>query len=340
MVENPPLPPTILSGQKLSVNATVDIQVGDLRSTYSTEGLSWDRPLPAELVHRFDAGQIFATSLSHPGPDEFLVGARWPADHAFYQVDAGGRHDPMLIAETMRQAGIAAAHAGYQVTFGTQFIMRDVGFSVTDPAALQTRSQPHDVVVSLVCSDILRKGGMLREVRFQVTLLLGGQAFAHGSGFLVCAPPEVFQRLSRTQGIPATPAAARPPLDPSLVGRGLAADVLLRPSGGPPQDASSGSWHVQADPSHPALFEHPLDHLPGMLQLETFRQAALALTAGQGPADPRRFVGCEARFLRIVDLQAPVVCRARLVSPVVAVELAPEDGPPCTTGVVYLAPEG
>uniref|UniRef100_A0AAU2JKS5 A-factor biosynthesis hotdog domain-containing protein n=1 Tax=Streptomyces sp. NBC_00049 TaxID=2903617 RepID=A0AAU2JKS5_9ACTN len=58
---------------------------------------------------------------------------------------------------------------------------------------------------------------------------------------------------------------------------------------------------TQTDTDHPILFDHPVDHAPGMLLLEAVRQAAYA------SAFPRRGVltDIEMRFFRYGELHAP-----------------------------------
>ena len=160
-------------------------------STYLTEGLNWSRPVPLELVHRSAKSEVFITSVSRDGDDAYLLAARWPREHTFYQPDEAGRHDPMLVAETMRQAGIAVAHAGYDVPFGTQFIMADISFNLINPGALIVKKDQPALVVSLSCSEVARRGRMLRRARFHVDLLRDGARFAYGSGLLVCVPAGV-----------------------------------------------------------------------------------------------------------------------------------------------------
>ena len=77
--------------------------------------------------------------------------------------------------------------------------------------------------------------------------------------------------------------------------------------------------------------------LPGMVQLETFRQAALALTTPAGGANRHRFLGCDVRFLRMVHAHASVRCLARsLEAHTVHLELADDNLLPLTEGSVRL----
>jgi hypothetical protein len=291
-----------------------------------------------ELVHRSAESEVLITSISRDGDDAYLLAARWPREHTFYQPDETGRHDPMLVAETMRQAGIAVAHAGYDVPFGTQFIMADICFYLINPTAPIVGTGQAHIVVSLSCSEFVCRASMLRRARFHVGLLRDGVRFAHGSGLLVCLPAGAYERLRTRRGPPSSTACRRlARVHPATVGRRWEGDVLLCDGPDWRRGSSSASWQVQVDPAHPALFDHPLDHLPGMVQLEAFRQAALALTTPAGNANRHRFLGCDVRFLRMAHVHASVRCQARrLASHTVQVELA-DDGPtPLTEGSVLL----
>ena len=146
--------------------------------------------------------------------------ARWPREHTFYRPDEAGRHDPMLVAETMRQAGIAVAHAGYDVPFGTQFIMADICFYLISTTALIVGTGQPGIVVSLSCSEFVCRAWLLRRARFHVGLLRDGVRFAYGSGLLVCLPAGAYERLRTRRSLPSSaPCHRLPRVHPAVVGR-------------------------------------------------------------------------------------------------------------------------
>lgn len=61
-----------------------------------------------------------------------------------------------------------------------------------------------------------------------------------------------------------------------------------------------GRWKLRIDPTHPVLFDHPVDHAPGMLLLEAARQAAHAASGR-----PSAVVGMKAEFLRYTEFDSP-----------------------------------
>ncbi|MCZ9341344.1 adhesin, partial [Streptomyces sp. TRM76130] len=69
-----------------------------------------------------------------------------------------------------------------------------------------------------------------------------------------------------------------------------------------------GVWPLRVNWAHPTLFDHPTDHVPGMLLLETARQAAQRL-AGPGTVLVATMTN---HFHRYVEFDAPCLVRARL----------------------------
>lgn len=298
--------------------------------------------IPRELTHRERANESFLTSITCIGTNSFTLRATLPGDHPFFVVDDQGRHDPILIAETMRQAGIVVAHLGFGVPLGTQFLMTDISFQVLDPVRLSAAGPAVEIELALSCSEIVRKAAELRQTRFQVSISRStapSGPLARGSGFLLCIPGAVYARMrlrrSRLAGDAPAFEAVGEILPPALVGRRHERDVLLVDTGGWRAGAPSADWNVRVDPSHAGLFDHPLDHIPGMVQLEALRQAAMALTQASDCAGA--FSGCEVQFLRMIEVSEPVSCKASMLDPgTVAVTLLQGDRPPFTQGTIAL----
>jgi len=281
---------------------------------YHDKGVTWSQTVPRELVHRVALSEVLLTDSVRTGDDRFVVAAQWPRAHTFYGADGNGRHDPMLVAETLRQAGLLVGHRYYGVPTGHQFIMRHLGFTV-EVANLQVGPTPSEVTATLACSRVRRSaGGPLRSCELTMQLCRGDEPVARAWATMACVSPGMWGRLqvlpATAEGLLATadaaPAGDR--LDAATVGRSCGDDVLLWAVPGAGDD-----FVVRCDPSHPVLFDHPLDHVPGMAQLEVFRQAARALLCASGlPAGP--ISRLEATFDRFAPLEVPLRCAATQVS--------------------------
>ncbi|CAM5549252.1 ScbA protein [Streptomyces tanashiensis] len=87
--------------------------------------------VPGEFVHRADPADIIPTGWTQLAENRFSVSARWPAAHPFFSPVAGDRHDPVLVAETIRQTTMLVAHAEFGVP--VRVISSSCGASTTRP---------------------------------------------------------------------------------------------------------------------------------------------------------------------------------------------------------------
>jgi hypothetical protein len=74
-------------------------------------------------------------------------------------------------------------------------------------------------------------------------------------------------------------------------------------------------YAVIVDQTHPAFFDHPVDHVPGALVIEIYRQAAIA-TATNGATEAKSAVvtRCDVQLLDFAEFEAPVECTATVMS--------------------------
>lgn len=264
--------------------------------------------VPREFVHRSAVSEVLLTGWeADPGawgdrparPDAYVVTAQWPRGHALF-APAGGYQDPMLLIESVRQVGSLLAHAEYGVPFGHQFLMWDMSFTTT-PEALAVSPSATEVELRTVCSDMVRRGGKLVSMRYEVTVWRDGAPLATARAGFNCIAPAVHRRLRA--GRPTTTTQAPPPaIAPAGVGRIDPRDVVLAAPRG--TDGAGGTvhrWELRVDTGHPILFDHPVDHAPGMVLLEAARQAARAVT-GLPDALP---ISLDSSFARYAELDSP-----------------------------------
>ncbi|WP_198035192.1 ScbA/BarX family gamma-butyrolactone biosynthesis protein [Streptacidiphilus rugosus] len=261
----------------------------------------YEQPVPRGLVHRASVSEVFLTNLHQDRADAFVLSAQWPRGHSYYRSRAG-LHDPLLFAETTRQAGLLIGHSGYQVPLGDQFILNGLDFDIAD-AGLACGSTPTDLLLQARCDNVQRRGQRLVGLDLQVALYRDLEWVGQARCRFSCVSPAVYRRLrGEVSHRPAPDAASLPPVDPAAVGRDSAADVVLSPGSRP------DTWLLRCDRSHPVLFDHPVDHVPGMVVLEAMRQASLVLTA-----DPTAVpLSCRTDFLRFAELDRPAEVTGRI----------------------------
>ncbi|MER8000395.1 ScbA/BarX family gamma-butyrolactone biosynthesis protein [Streptomyces sp. NPDC095613] len=259
-------------------------------------------PVTQDQTHKVNPDEILLASWSSTGPDTFTVDARWPQHHDFY-TPRHGLHDPLMLVETIRQTLPLLAHAAYDVPAGHQLLWHDVRWNLV-PTALRVEGSPAEVELHISCTDIKYRRCVPATMVLHAQVARAGLPLAHARTRFAIQDRAVYRRM---RGVYADIAAAtamavtpEEPVAPSTVRRVRERDVVLSPTGSP------GRWLLRVDVTHPVLFDHPVDHVPGMLLLEASRQAAQAVAPEAGPV-----IGMETVFIRYAELDAP--CRLSAV---------------------------
>ncbi|NMM91638.1 hypothetical protein B2J88_46375 [Rhodococcus sp. SRB_17] len=242
-------------------------------STDRTPILGFESTVPRRLVHRRSVAEVFVTEcISTEIQDTFVLGAQWPRAHTFYE-SVAGRHDTMLLAETLRQSAIYLAHTRYRVSLTSRFVMQRIQVKARTDLLL-IGPYPSDVRIDATVSEILRSGNTLKQFTINLRFVIDGKIAGTGLGIANVMTPETYDRLRWKSRQPdgVGPAICKEPVEPHTVGRSRSADVVLS------SHPRKGVWQLRTDTTHPILFDHPCDHVPGMSVLEAVRQGAHAAT--------------------------------------------------------------
>ncbi|GAC67443.1 AfsA-related hotdog domain-containing protein [Gordonia soli] len=220
----------------------------------------WQATVPRELVHKRAVSEVFLTALGAPAPGSVVVHAQWPSGNQFYR-QAGGSHYGINAAlECIRQACVAATHTTLSVDLDDQFIMLGLTATLT-PSALVVRAEPTNVILqgSLERDGQTRTG---RRIAWAFTVIAGGIEIGTGRGDLIAMDRARYEAMRATQ---MTETAAR--LDPSARGR-----HAPQPT---PHEAAALTSRIDdvrhtlnVDQTQANYFDHPLDHVPGMLMID------------------------------------------------------------------------
>ncbi|MEU6679741.1 ScbA/BarX family gamma-butyrolactone biosynthesis protein [Streptomyces sp. NPDC046925] len=254
-------------------------------------------PATSRQVHKNTASETLLTQWRRSGADEFAVRAQWPQDHSFY----GTRHnllDPLLLAESVRQCVPLLSHAAYDVPFGHSQSWSHFSYSLA-PAALAAGSTPPEIELHVACRDIVRRSQRLASLDMEVDVVRDGMVVGTCLTRFANHAPALYKRL-RGPYADLAAATARalplpPPAAPTQVARESFDDVVLSPTASPRRS------QLRVDLNHPVLFDHPVDHAPGMLLLEAARQSAHAAVH---PA-PVCVTGMDVVFARYTELDVP-----------------------------------
>jgi hypothetical protein len=240
--------------------------------------LTHDRLVPGRLVHRRSLSDVLVTEAHVIGDDVFLAGVQWPRNHRLF--GRGARIDVALVAESIRQLTIYLAHTEYEVPLGHAFLMGSMRVSTANRP--MTGVGP-DLAITARATDIRRSARGLVSFVVEVGMRDAHGEVARGSAEARVLDPRTYART-----------------------RGGRTTALVVNGGGPGRDALDllapiphpGASMLVVDTAETVFFDHPLDHVPGMLLIEAARQA---IRAAGGP----ELAGIDAVFGAVVELDEP-----------------------------------
>ncbi|MDE3723842.1 ScbA/BarX family gamma-butyrolactone biosynthesis protein [Nocardiopsis sp. N85] len=273
--------------------------------------LDYDATVPRGLVHRKAVSEVFVTDSRQTGENTFDVAAQLPRGHVMLETPT---YDLPLILEACRQTGVLISHRHLDVPMDRAFIMHRMSLHIGDLDGLRQGAEPARLMVATEADLYRNQAGRLRGYDFRGTVLLNGTEVAQATGALIFLSRQAYQAL-RTKGRESLDwsAAAAPraiPAQPSVVGRRDPRNVVITD----PVQRGDESWRatVVPDHSHPHLFDHPLDHLPGNLLIEAARQVAVAGVARSEGLDPVTLVpvSVEASFSSFCENDLPSTLEA------------------------------
>jgi hypothetical protein len=278
---------------------------------------SFEQTVPRSLVHKHSLDNVLLTEVRAAEHDRFLCAGRLPTAHWFFN-DAGRtpQRDILFYTELGRQASIAISHAFLDVSPDEVFIFEGSYAAVTEGAWKSSPSSTEPVVEVKILETTRRRNNAVNRVVAEHNIRLGDVHVFRGIGAWTVQPAALFQRLRRMS---ASRSAA--PSSAGLDEARLRADrfpgecdnvVISLAEYSDDTDEFVASLIV--DDSHPYFFDHPCDHVPGMLLLEACSQLALAAFADTACAAPGTTGICayDVSFAQFVECGRPTTLRAQV----------------------------
>ncbi len=280
-------------------------------------GLTFDHPVHRKLVHKHALDAAFVTGWECL-PDRVLIAAVLPRAHSLYcEFPVEDRlPDIALITEVCRQACFVVAHTKFDVPVSGnqfQFLLEELETQLADIENLPP-GRPIELLVECTIEETRRRGAALTALvwKFRVTDRSGDVHVADVRMRMVWIDRSDWRRMRdsmrRGRGLPESSVQQRLALgevSAESVGRRNQDNVALQSV---VSDGSVFRAQARADLRHPVLFDHPIDHVYAMVQLEACRQLALyahARTSGSA-ADELELSGCSARFHSVAEFEVPL----------------------------------
>lgn len=282
--------------------------------------LTFDQPLPRGVVHKTGIGEVFLTDSVQLAPDRFAMAGELPRSHAFLSDHAGAPRGAALMAgvELMRQTLYVLAHRHLGVAESDKYVLRGFRSSLTPAGTGVTFREPLPVLLHLRIAESFTRADVVCGARVEVELVaVDGPPLAHFGASYSWMGPDRWSALraaavGRTDpsALAAGPAAGL--VDPATVGRCDPANVVLAE----PSVHTDGTTAavVRSDPFHAPLYDHPGDHVSGMVLAEGWRQLAVWTAAARlgCPASEVVVDGLDCAFSAVAEFGTDVRCAATL----------------------------
>ncbi|MFD9543644.1 ScbA/BarX family gamma-butyrolactone biosynthesis protein [Streptomyces sp. NPDC060022] len=255
------------------------------------------RGVPKENVHLGRDATVFVTGWRRLEDGEFSLTAQWPSP------DDGLRYDPRVLTQTIRQSGLAIAHAAYGVPLSHQTLLHYFDFTVA-PGFRVPSGRSAALGVEISVSEPKKNRRTVSSLGMDVRLFQDNTLVARADSEFGWISPAAYRRL-RGENLTAgwnewtLPA----PIEPRTVGRTSGTDVVLAPGERPNQ------WQLRNDTENFLLYDHPVDHVPGLVLMEAAHQAAQAVLHPL-PFEP---TAVASAFERYVEFDRPCWIGAEVV---------------------------
>lgn len=283
---------------------------------YASPGLAYESTVPRHMVHRAAVSEVFLTGGLPCSDLHFQCSAQLPRAHRYFSdhTHPQSHYDMLLLLEVFRQASIYIAHAFLNVSMQDKFIYLDSDTRLLQRSALLMRDCPATALVDVKVVDEYVRNGVRAGVTLDMSLLIQGEAAAHKRMGIRWMDEASWKRMRAKAMhkviVNADPQIQRPaPAQPSLVGRAYAGNVVV----GAHIQEQDGALTVPVivDQGNAGIFDHPLDHIPGMLLLEAFRQTALIAANRYQGINPEEVLlsRCQVRFTRFGEFGLATSCR-------------------------------
>ena len=274
-----------------------------------TRNLSFDATLPRALVHRRAVHEVFVTDSFALSENRIRCGAQLPKMHGYFSDHTLDRpiYDIILLSEVFRQAQFVLCHRHLGIAYASKFIFVDGDVAIIDPSALDIGFEPGHAEIDVEVVDRRFRGDVLIGVVIDMSLSINAHPAATKRMTVRWMPPDAWDTL-REKGRAALDFSASEThptgcwIDPAMVGRHLRSNVVIAKIAAEP----GGIGGVLAiDQDHPSLFDHPLDHVPGMLLFEAFRQVAIATARMHTniPTSRLTMTRCACAFMRFGEFE-------------------------------------
>ncbi|WP_219819439.1 AfsA-related hotdog domain-containing protein [Pseudoclavibacter sp. AY1F1] len=227
-------------------------------------------------MHKDSEETMLVATLEEVRPDNYLARLRAVGEPILApEVGVGAASGPRAVTsptllglEVTRQLGLLMGHRAGGIPLDWAFLLNEISFQGSDAFALGIATRAADMSAAVHISDARVHAGRCDQMTANAVFELDGELVATGSGSFRCIPRRTYEALRRQQ--------LRAP---------RRADAT---TGGALNEVSVIGTDLQANLGWPSanrlIFDHDVDHVPGMLFAQAGIEAHEHLT-GEPPHD-------------------------------------------------------
>ncbi|MFF7726914.1 ScbA/BarX family gamma-butyrolactone biosynthesis protein [Streptomyces sp. NPDC008001] len=268
-------------------DSTADLSARAPQSARNGGAAPGSARIAKELVHLSFDDAVHLTGCEQQDPTHFTLTGSWPA-HTTHHVPGHGTHyETLTVAQTIRQTGLFLAHTVFEAPLDHATLLNTFSYTLNPHAAAGSGGEtPFRIDVTATPS--APRTPHITALHLHMTISSvepaagPGAASGEASGTVLVTgettfewiPPAVFRRIrGEYHKPPTTPPPLTPYLPPAQVGRTRPDEVLLSPTDRPRE------WHLRHPWDNKLLYDHAVDHVPGLVLIEAAGQAAYTTTA-------------------------------------------------------------
>lgn len=279
--------------------------------------LSFDGSIDRRYVHRQAINEVFITDSQQVDSNHFIFSAMLPKSHMYFndfpELSDGHRcYDAMLLLEVFRQTSIYVTHKYYDVPLSAKFIFNNAEFKILNYPLLEIMQKPLYSVIPVKITNLKYRKKILVGYTLEMTLLINNIACAQKRMGIGWMDDTVWKKLrAKNENLPSLNYNIIKPANCTSVGRFFPRNVVI---GDVQMKDHALSATLIVDQSYSSIFDHPLDHIPGMFIIEACRQAALlAVNAYKDiPANQLILYNCDISFQQFCELSSTAKCIVNL----------------------------
>lgn len=273
--------------------------------------LAFEDLVSNQLVHKKSVDNVFLTDLKQYGKNWFLCGARVPQTHFFFNQPDRRRpaSDLLFYVEAGRQSSIALSHSFFNVSFDQAFVFDQSEITLLKPAwnADKYRSQNRIVIEIKIAKEERHRNGAISRLVADYTYYNDEEQILCAKGAWSMPTAALFQRLRRHSNRSHGNESAVPVLASAGCGNNTQPNAAVASA---QRDGTGCDFTTQliVNPMHSFFFDHPCDHVPGMLLIEGCAQFATDAVAQLSSRNPKTLLPRHStlQFMQFAECYLPV----------------------------------